>query len=144
MAELTRQQRTTLRMATARTFSVRLRDPQVRAQFLESGWVQGSTVIPCESDTPFEEVQSVIDRRIERGEASFVVVVLSLTGDLMVTTLVALPQEKDSFWAMQLSEIHPHVTMGDVVNALRPDKKWDIAELTEVERESFTQLLVAE
>ncbi|MEJ4100413.1 hypothetical protein V5S96_08605 [Corynebacterium mastitidis] len=120
-----RKLRTKLRLLTARRLTIKLRDPSYRRHLEEDGWVPGSAIIPCEWDTPFQEVLSTVHRRKEAGERTFLIPVLvHAQGEVKIQVPLATDSPADTFWSVQAREIHPEVPMKDVADVLRRDRDW--------------------
>lgn len=142
-----RKLRTKLRLATARLFTLRLRDAEFRANFSKfAGWAPQSPIVPCEYDTVFGEVHDIVVDALKEGEADIAIIpVLFFAGKktqnrptLHVLSIGIHPMSEGS---IELGSVNPQVTMGQLVETLSPNKMWDVRLLdNEIDSHNFSGL----
>ncbi|MDO4631219.1 MAG: hypothetical protein Q4A82_02910 [Corynebacterium sp.] len=121
------------RMAVAQLFRTFLNQNGERARLLERLGVETMPVIvPVLGDTLASNLRETVKRYFENG-AQKVIVPICLVGKDAKTAelsmLVISAQDSPGFWSLNMSKLHDHLDMEQVVQALGPDKKWDITEL---------------
>ena len=136
--------RTKLRLNLSRIDTIQLCDNKVREHLRKKGWVPETTVIPCEWDTPFQEIFDVIDRRKQNGESSFLIPLIVQSTEepkFSIKMLLITNESSDSFWSLSLDEIYTNYTMQDIYEDFTPDKTWTIEEISESQSQDITRLL---
>ncbi|MBY4214604.1 hypothetical protein HQO42_23075 [Rhodococcus fascians] len=131
-----RKVRTTLRLATARLFTLRLRDEKFRESFaVKSGWTPTSPVVPCEFDTLFGEVHRTAVPALQRTDAAVVAIpVLHVDREFKKLSMVVLTmgsddRRRDAYSSIGIDSINHNVTMEQLCQTLSPNKKWDVRDL---------------
>ena len=121
------------RMAVAQLFRLFLNHNGERSRLLERLGVDAMPVIiPALGDTLVSHVREAASRHFENGE-DFVVVPVCLpvgeSRDIKLCVLIISTHESETFWHVDLRDLHDSVQMSQVIEALDPDKKWDVEEL---------------
>lgn len=132
------------RMAVAQIFRQILKQDGERARLMKSLDVETMPVIiPALGDTLVSNVREAAKRYLDAGEHKVVVPVclFGKTSDVLTLSILSISdQDSKSFWSLNMSDLHNHTNMEQVVETLDPDKKWDIEELNPWQRQELKDL----
>lgn len=121
------------RMIVAQLFREILNQNGERARLMESLGVETMPVIiPALANTLAANIRDAANRHFEAGEQYVIVpVCLRAPGahSLMLSVLTISTHKANTFWQMDMNELHENVEMAQLVEALDSTRKWDISEL---------------
>lgn len=132
------------RMAVAQLFRSFLNEGGERARLMERLGVETMPVIvPALGDTLAFHIRETARRHFESG-AEHVVVPVSMPvrdpKDIKLCVLIVSAREVDTFWQLDMNELHDSVEMAQVVEALDASKKWEVEELDSQQQQELMEL----
>ena len=132
------------RMAVARLFRSFLDQDGERARLMERLGVETMPVIvPAFGDTLASHIRQAARRHCEAGAEHVIVPVCLPVHDpdgFKLWVLILSTQDAETFWQLDMNELHDSVDMAHVVEALDPSKKWEVADLDSQQQRELKDL----
>ncbi|GAA1471180.1 hypothetical protein GCM10009604_04680 [Corynebacterium aurimucosum] len=132
------------RMAVAQLFRSFLDQGGERGRLMEHLGVETMPVIvPALGDTLACDIREAANRQFKAGAEHVVIPVCMPVNEpkgLHLCILINSTHDAQTFWKLDMNEIHGSVEMAQVVEALDPSKKWDTAELDSKQQQELKDL----
>lgn len=123
---------TKIRLLIARLAQMTVLSPASRRKFQEeTPWHPRMTMIPSEWSRTIGDVREEARKCFARGESVVIApVLMKPSGDGYKLSVAFIHQDEvDDFWAENIGQMNPAVTIGELMEVLSPNKRWDFNDI---------------